>query len=623
MILLVQILAFTFLIFAYAESQEIYPWEIKSIEGSLNMAKGIGPDAKCGSRQQQPRPQCADITDDLCQTLWSNKNRGRLKVSDGVIASGESKKSEMAASRIEDLRALIESESRLPADLRNKAKPIFAELKTALGNERDTKDWYRSISLILYKWNTTVSDLASTRTETQYPNLKKIKEKDLSTEQRAIYQTDVNAIQSEILDAKYKQHPNWKRVDRVFSQARQDILVEIRKLNIPEKQKLALIARVETVQLTLPYSDPRKMAADESCGSTQMNAFYSPSHHAFTVCAGYFNSFQSDSALYGTIAHEISHSIDPLSNARHQCRDESPLYKSMNRLVGATGSKLECAEWEKITEMAKSMSATSNPRTFDSMQVLYDCLQPKSKLEPYTHETIQSVAKRNARQSLSAYASAHSFLTLAQPTVTKDGKETPNEFFMRPDRLNASYNDNTFNSSPNQDANMTEIFAQSLSCIKIKDGNKDIAYKNASPEQRSKVFDAAMSETLSLIEARTREWYSYCGQNCSELAAESLSVDSRENFADWMSYKALSNYLGRKQNLRERREAAALATVDLCERPGPKNDAPDLAESEKKYSLENHPDTRVRRISVFNKQNAELNQCLINEQEQGFGLCEL
>lgn len=89
-----------------------------------------------------------------------------------------------------------------------------------------------------------------------------------------------------------------------------------------------------------------------------------------------------------------------------------------------------------------------------------------------------------------------------------------------------------------------------------------------------------------------------------------------------MSNKALNRQLGRIKDLRDRREATALATVDLCERPGPKNDAPDLAASEKKYSLESHPDTRVRRISVFDKKNAEINQCEINQKDQGFGLCE-
>lgn len=609
--------------FSETESREVYPWEVRGFEGSLRALQSMGQEAICTPPgEPQVRPQCAEITDDLCQTLWSNKNRGSMKVADGAIAAGQSSKSEMAASRIEDLQALIASESKLPPDLKAKAKPIFAELKTLLKKERDSKDWYRGISLALFKWETTVMDTASARTEAKHRPLKQIKQSDLSIEQKALYQSDLHHIQSEILEAKYKRHPNWKRVEKVFASAQQDMIAEIQNLNLPEAQKKLMLEKVKSVKLMLPYADPKKLAANASCGSTQMNAFYSPSHHAFTVCAGYFNSFQSESALYGTIAHEIAHAVDPLSNAEHQCRTESPVFQSLNRLVGASGPGMPCNEWEPIAAQVKASSIPETPRSFDSLQSLYDCLQPKKHLEAYSAEAVRKIAKRNARVELNSYASAHSLLTLAQPTVTKEGKETPNEFFMRPDRLQASYNGNTFHKSRNEDADVLEIFTQSLSCAKVEVDGKTISYQEAPLAHRAKIFDNAMAETLALLEASKREWYSYCGQNCSEMSVERLSVDSSENFADWMSNKALNRQLGRIKDLRDRREATALATVDLCERPGPKNDAPDLAASEKKYSLESHPDTRVRRISVFDKKNAEINQCEINQKDQGFGLCE-
>ena len=128
--------------FSETESREVYPWEVRGFEGSLRALQSMGQEAICTPPgEPQVKPQCAEITDDLCQTLWSNKNRGSMKVADGAIAAGQSSKSEMAASRIEDLQALIASESKLPPDLKAKAKPIFAELKTLLKKERDSKDW--------------------------------------------------------------------------------------------------------------------------------------------------------------------------------------------------------------------------------------------------------------------------------------------------------------------------------------------------------------------------------------------------------------------------------------------------------------------------------------------------
>ena len=147
----------------------------------------------------------------------------------------------------------------------------------------------------------------------------------------------------------------------------------------------------------------------------------------------------------------------------------------------------------------------------------------------------------------------------------------------------------------------------------------------------------AVVEEGAQIAANTKVWHyahvrkgCQIGSNC--ILGKSVFVDSGviigdnvkiQNFADWLSYKALGRFLERHQDLRTRREAAALSTVDLCRPPGAKKDAPDLAAAEKEYSLESHPDNRVRRISVFNKKNAVITKCEINPQEQGFGLCEI
>ncbi len=530
-------------------------------------------------------------------------------MSDGSIVVGSSEKSVMAASRIEDLRALLASESRLPTDLKEKARPVLEELKSTLAIEKDSKEWYRSIALILYRWESALSDVASSRTENRNPELKSIKEKDLTIEQSALYQKDVTEVQNQVLEAKYAIHPNWTSVERVFAQARTDLLAEIQDLKIPENQKQTLMERAGSVRLRLPYPDPNQPITRDSCASTEVNAFYNPSLHTFTVCAGFFNSYQSDSSLYGMIAHEISHAIDPTRIAARQYRNQSDLAKSTNRLSGSKGSAISCNEWEKLVNDAKKIEPLIPPRSFDSMQALYDCLQPKSSLEQYTASALQSAAERSTRSTMSNHATSNSFLTLSQPTVTKDGRLVGNEFYLRPDRLLAAHNNNNFQKEDGRDADILEIFTQALTC---------------SPnENRVKSFNKAIEETKVVFQANMIEWYSFCGKNCSNLMSEGLSADSSENFADWLSIKALRRFIERKQNMRDRREAAALAAVDLCESPGPKADAPDLAAAEKQYSLENHPDTRIRRISVFNKIISGLVKCEINQQEEGFGQCDL
>jgi hypothetical protein len=89
-----------------------------------------------------------------------------------------------------------------------------------------------------------------------------------------------------------------------------------------------------------------------------------------------------------------------------------------------------------------------------------------------------------------------------------------------------------------------------------------------------------------------------------------------------MSFRVTGKYLERIKDLRIRREAAALSTIGECNKPGPINDAPDLAEVEKKYSLEIHPDNRSRRLAIFNKKNIELTDCNPNITNTGSIACE-
>ncbi len=601
-------------------SQEVYPWELQPMISCIDEVESIGSNHVCGKKNERSKVECSSITDELCDSLW-NKNKGYLKVHDGEIRVGESKKSKMANYKLEDLRALVKSENSLPNDIKQQGKSILSELKKILLKERDSKDWYRSLSIVEFKWNNMLSDVAAQRAERKNKELKSISESDLTIEQRVLYKNELHEIKTEMLEAKYAKHPNWLRVKRVFSQAQKDLVTELNGMNISDQQKKVLISKLESVTLKLPYSDPRKLGVDESCSATEMNAMYFSNHNVFTVCAGYFNAFQSDSALYATVAHEISHSIDPLSVARTKY-NQSKKEKSLKRLAGAKVPVFSCTEWETLVNEIKKTQPEPAEASIDMMQSLYDCLQPKNDLKDFDDKTLSSIAERLTGEEISNYAEAHGFLNLAQPVVSKDKKVIENEFFMRPDRLLARYNDFTNLNEEHRSVNPLEIFTQALSCVEETTVDGKFTYKNIKPELRSKLFNKAIQQTSMVIQARKENYFYHCGKNCSELQVEKFSKDSREDFSDWLSFKALGNFLKREKNLRNRREAAALATVDLCENPGPKSDAPDLAFEEKGFSLENHPDTRSRRLSAFNKKNTEIVDCEIGENTRGRVSCE-
>ena len=99
----------------------IYPWEV---EPTVEVMQTMSQSGDCVPTSPAAAPQCSDLTDNLCDVLWSKERQGKLKVSDGAVMMGKSGKSDAAIERIEDLRALLASEPRLPADLK-KRPPLY------------------------------------------------------------------------------------------------------------------------------------------------------------------------------------------------------------------------------------------------------------------------------------------------------------------------------------------------------------------------------------------------------------------------------------------------------------------------------------------------------------------
>ncbi|MNS39098.1 hypothetical protein D3C72_713690 [compost metagenome] len=604
---------------APAIATEIYPWEIKCMAGSLDKAQTANKSEPTCTSETKINPSCSEITDDFCNALWSKDNKGNLTMSEGRILSGKSSKSELSIAFLENLKARLDGEKNLPPDLQEKAGPIYDDLRKALAEEQDSKQWYRKIDAINDRWAKAFEDVAEERTWAKHPELKNIKDKDLTIEQRAMFKEDSLEVSRQLVDAKYKDHPNWKRVEKVYGDVKSDLILKIGTLNIPQAQKDKLTRRVEKIELTLPYEGLKGISADGDCSGTTKNAFYHPLHHKFTVCAGIFNTLQSDSALYFIIAHEISHSIDSGINAAVES-ETSELAKALNPLAGSEKAVYSCNDWKKIVAKAKQIKAPNLKKT-DPLQNLYDCTVPKEGLKKWDTNTLNIAADATAKDTISHYASYNAFTKIAQPTITENGETRPNPYYMRPDRYRALQDSYEFGVFSGEER-VPDIFNQSLTCAEGTSKGKTVLYKDASPEDRKEIFAKAIEETQMIEKAKELESYSYCGINCDSLSDYEMSKGSGENFADWMAGQSFGEFLSRQKDMRSRRESSAAATSLFCNAPGVARDAPDLTLKEKNYSLEPHPDNRNRRVSLYNDQNAKLVKCDINEKDQGFGKCK-
>ena len=89
------------------------------------------------------------------------------------------------------------------------------------------------------------------------------------------------------------------RTREIFAEAKAAVLEKLKARGIATE---ALRARLGKVKLKLPEAFPD----EESCG--ELNAYYDPSH-TVNICAPFLN--MPEAALFQTIAHELTHSIDP------------------------------------------------------------------------------------------------------------------------------------------------------------------------------------------------------------------------------------------------------------------------------------------------------------------------
>lgn len=605
-----------------AHAQTVYPWEIRSLDAAIKHGNTTARKVDC-NKNPDAIPKCAEMTDEVCETLWGQKNKGNMKLLDGDIKFGTTGKSEMNLITKANYQASIDSYPRLPEDLKRRAGPVLKELQATLNKEKDATEWYRAMSRATTKWNDIMEDVAEERVFKAHPELKKIPSKDLTVEQKAIIKRESIKLDDEYLEAKYKTHKNWKRVEKVFDQVQKDMIEEINGMKVSPERKQAMLKIVSGIKLKLPYADPNKISQSAGCGSVKKNAFYSPSTHAFTVCAGLFNGLESESALYAVVAHEIGHSIDPQAMALRDMKENDPLERSLKKLTQGGSDRMSCEEWGKLTSGLEKSPQPKFANRKDEMQSLYDCLAPKKGLSEYVDDVGKQTALRTANTVVSNYATDNSFSTFAQPTILKNGVKTDNPFFLRKDRLRASDNGNVFLQQEDRAADTLDIFDQALKCEVEQIDGKSITYSNATAEQRAKPFDRAIDKTTAIIAARKMNWFSYCGTNCGDLTDSKMSANSDENFADWIAAKTLNRHLLRKPQLRDRREAAASAFASFCEDASAQSDAPDLTSIEKSYSLESHNDNRIRRLSIFNEANKQAVQCKADGKDQGLGACEL
>jgi|GEM_PF-3350281 len=610
-----------------AFTTEVIPTEsISNIQNALEEVKTAcnAKKASCNtaSSEVSGNPPCSIIADSGCMKLWNSSNDGFLESSFGLIQVGKSKKSGLSTAQRLDIEAWINSQPNLPKDLLEKIKPILQRLKLLLAYETNTMEWHQQMGTMLQLLKQTVDTVGGERAKAALPELNQTEDASISIEQRNKSLETLLDFQNQLIRAKYENHPNWKRVETAFKQAKNDLIATCQELSIPNSIKKKFLAKLKSIKLSLPFPDPRNISAPSTCTSTEQNAFYFPNANLFTVCAGMFNTFQSEPNLYSVIAHELSHAIDPEVFIQDDYK-QSPIGQVIEKLSSSKKPPFSCDEWQQLRDGTlapiKEIIEPLNPYT-----KLTDCLAPPLEpLRPFNSKNINPISKRYAATAINQYANANIFSLLVQAKTTNIDKVSDNEFYMRPDRAQALMTGGLINPQKNYLSAIPATFTQSLTCQQAEQDGKKVDFEHATGKIRQDMFEKAIFESREIQQIVYESIFSRCGKECAGLVGEDLSRNAQENFADWMASQALPHYLKREKSLEKRRELLSIATLSHCnENPNAKMIDTDLNEIEKKFSFDRHPDNRIRRLSFFTPEVAKTVGCEIdNEIKRGFGEC--
>lgn len=92
-------------------------------------------------------------------------------------------------------------------------------------------------------------------------------------EQKIKFQELIWELSDQIIRVKYEKHPNWKRVETTFKEVKSELAETVQDLKISSQIKKKLITKLDSVQLTLPFIDPKFNFGVNNCASTEKNAY--------------------------------------------------------------------------------------------------------------------------------------------------------------------------------------------------------------------------------------------------------------------------------------------------------------------------------------------------------------
>jgi hypothetical protein len=557
------------------------------------------------------KPQCLNMVQDFCQTLFAPQNQGKLNFDMGdakyKISLGETE-NDFQQEDYEFLRAKLLGWSRLPKEFRDvlskfdfkpklqrhlaRAARQSMNLQRRMENMRDEEE----IDSI---WNLAFRQAVLAKMERAYPGFSAIKEDFLPLELKYEAERQRRVLLAKIAVALWADHENWHRVERKFEKVKKTF-EEVVQANdqIPADIKNDWVARLESVKLIVPGSDPEVEMGN--CFSNESNAYYFREKNVITVCAGDFNTEEIEQ----TLAHEMSHALD-IGRSRYLFQLNSPFGKGLHELKEMSCSKKQfsCDNWAQTKE--KFTTDAEDLKNFQpQLRDLNVCLQENSIDKKMPEDYVERVAREDVEGTLAHLARKNVFLRIISPEMPlPDGSKQRNPMHLNPCGY---YLWDTEVQPLDDDVSLLLFFAAEYRCSREND--------------RAEKFKQAIETAKRLQEVSTKAAVRMEGEFSDRyrLDRDGYASSPTERFADKLGQMVFAKLLSEDPDVRRRRARYLANNAWLCRKPSIQQLFPGEAKIQRSYYVEPHSETGQRqkellspeiRKSLECKQDFELHQC--------------
>lgn len=326
-------------------------FSLNDLNQALSGERPLQPTVDCFDPRETP--VCGDINRQYCRNMTANQ--GRATDPTGNVNVGKSERSQISEVERLNLVNLTTMLPALPADLRSELERPVARLATLVQSENDSRNWYKDVARVRAEMTSKIQDVANRRADvslrTRVPRGQRATRADRTAERDEQFR----ALMDTVSRAKMTTSPNWPRINNVFARVKEDLLSVINTLPLTPEEKQQRINRINSTNLSTPFGvrvgGVLGQIMESDCRTNMVNAFYLDLNNSLTICGGIANGFQSENALYFTLAHELAHSFN---QKFLQDENSSPRWSRLNERLLATNGNMPCDEYTRVTNESRN-----------------------------------------------------------------------------------------------------------------------------------------------------------------------------------------------------------------------------------------------------------------------------